>query len=97
MADIALHPDVADALREVQKKETLENIINFINKVIEKKEKCCSELVLEYGIKIMSEHEGEINKIGKSIIENITWNKLVGQISRLFKCFQIWFIWKRGR
>ena len=65
MADIILHPDVAEALRVVQSNETAENIISFIHKVVDKKEKCCAELVLEFGIQLMSEHEGELSKIGK--------------------------------
>lgn len=55
MADISLHPDVKEALIEVEKNESTENILKFINLVNEKKERTCAELVLDYGIKLMAD------------------------------------------
>lgn len=62
MADLALHPDIKEALIKVEKNESAQNIIAFITQVIEKKEKSCAELVLEYGIKLLSDSQ-EITKL----------------------------------
>lgn len=62
MADLVLNSEVKEALLEVESNESTENIINFIRKVNDKKQRNLSEIVLDYGVKLMGE-AGEIDKM----------------------------------
>lgn len=66
MADIVLNPEIVEALSNLEKNESSENIITFIKKVIGKKERSWAALVLEFGIKLMS------NSTDISKLENFT-------------------------
>jgi ER membrane protein complex subunit 2 len=71
MGDIALHSDVKDALKKVQANESSQNIIDFIVKIIEKNEKWCSELVLEYGIKLLNDSTELQDSSNSRILEEV--------------------------
>ena len=76
MADLVLNSDIKQALVEVEKNESTENIIKFITKANECKEKAVSELVLEYGIKLMAD-SGEIEKIENfKVLEEVFFSAL---------------------
>jgi tetratricopeptide (TPR) repeat protein len=71
MGEVVLHDEVKQALLQVQKNESPLNIIQFIKTIIEKNEKSCSELVLEYGIKLMSDSNELANIDNFKILEEI--------------------------
>ena len=76
MADLVIHPDVAEALANVQKNESEDNMIKFIKKVTEKKERDCAEFVLEFGIKLLADGGDILTLENFKVLEEVFFSAL---------------------
>lgn len=76
MADLAINNQVKSTLVDLEKNESVENIIKFIKKVHEKKERNLSELVLDYGVKLMADSSAISDPENFTVLEEVFFASL---------------------